>query len=117
MKPIAISDTTFNEEVLKSEILTIVDFWAPWCGPCKMIAPVLEQIAEQYDRQLKVTKLNVDENLATSQEYGIVSIPTILFFDDGKLVDKLIGAVPKSQLEIRIKRLLNTTASVEVKDR
>ena len=108
MKPIMITDVTFNQEVLGSDKLTIVDFWAPWCGPCKMIAPVLESIADQYDGQLKVTKLNVDENPSTSQAYGIHSIPTLLFFRGGELVDKLVGAVPKSQLEIRVERLLHS---------
>ena len=106
MKPISITDASYDQDVLQSDTLTIVDFWAPWCGPCKMIAPVLEQIAEQYDGQLKVTKLNVDENPATSQAYGIHSIPTLLFFKEGELVDKLIGAAPKGQLQHRIERLL-----------
>jgi thioredoxin 1 len=110
MKTIVINDATFNEQVLKNDHLTIVDFWAPWCRPCTMIAPVLEHIAEQYEGQVKITKLNVDENPAISQAYGIFSIPTLLFFDDGRVVDKLIGAVPKSQLEIRINRLLRVTA-------
>ena len=106
MKPIIITDKTFSDEVLKSDTLTIVDFWAPWCGPCKMIAPILDQIAEQYDVEVRITKLNVDENPSTAQAFGIHSIPMLLFFKEGKLVDKLVGAVPKGQLENRIERLL-----------
>jgi thioredoxin len=106
MKPTNITEQTFEHEVLQSDQLTIVDFWAPWCGPCRMIAPILDELASQYDETLKVTKLNVDENPATSQRFGITSIPTLLFFRNGQIVDRLIGAVPKSQLELRIQRLV-----------
>lgn len=106
MKPITITDQSFEQEVLKSDTLTIVDFWAPWCGPCRMIAPVLDQIAEAFSGQIKIVKLNVDENSATARRFGIVSIPTLLFFKDGEQVDKLIGAVPRHQLETRVRRLL-----------
>ncbi len=110
MKPIIISDATFEQEVLKSDTLTIVDFWAPWCGPCKMIAPILEQLAVTFGGKIKIAKLNVDENPLTAQAFGIRSIPTLILFKDGKVVDKLIGAVPKHQLEIRLNRALPVEA-------
>ena len=109
MKPLNINSTSFEREVLQSAQLTIVDFWAPWCGPCKMIGPILDDIAERFDGQLKVAKLNVDENAGISQHFGITSIPTLLFFRDGKIVDRITGAVPRSQLETRINRLLNVS--------
>lgn len=80
MKPIPIADATFHDEVLQGDALTIVDFWAPWCGPCGAIAPVLEDIAQQFNGQLKVTKLDVDQNPAAAERYGVHAIPTLLFF-------------------------------------
>lgn len=106
MKPIEIKDATFEQEVLQSPQLTIVDFWAPWCGPCKVIAPVLDAIAQEYGGRVKVTKLNVDENPATANTFAIRSIPTLLFIRGGKVVDKFIGTVPRSQFDLRIQRLL-----------
>ncbi len=106
MKPITVTDALFEQEVLKSNTLTIVDFWAPWCGPCRMIAPLIDEAAERYNGQLKVVKVNVDENPETSRHYGVTSIPTLLFFKNGEIVDRLLGFVPRSQLEIRIERLL-----------
>jgi thioredoxin 1 len=102
MKPITITEATFNQDVLQSDTLTVVDFWALWCGPCRTIAPLLEGIAARYDGNLRVVKLNVDENPETAQAFGIISIPTLLFFKHGQIVDRLVGAVPRSQLEIRI---------------
>ena len=107
MKPIEIKDATFEQEVLHSPQLTIVDFWAPWCGPCKLIAPVLDAIAQEYDGRVKVTKLNVDENPATANAFAIRSIPTLLFIRGGKVVDKFIGTVPRNQFDLRIQRLLD----------
>lgn len=109
MKPLNINDSSFEHEVLQSSQFTIVDFWAPWCGPCKMIGPVLDDIASRFEGQLKVTKLNVDESSETSQRFGIISIPTLIFFRDGKIVDRITGAVSRSQLETRINRLLNVS--------
>lgn len=109
MKPIQISDATFDTEVLKSDTLTIVDFWAPWCGPCRIVGPILEDIAQQFDGQIKVTKLNVDEYPAAAESFGIHGIPTLLFFRDGQIVDTLVGAVPRSQLAATINRLLQKT--------
>ncbi|MBI1804867.1 MAG: thioredoxin [Ignavibacteriae bacterium] len=115
MKPIVINSQSFEHEVIESDQLTIVDFWAPWCGPCKMIAPILDEIASRYDGTLKVTKLNVDENAVTSQRFGITSIPTLLFFSNGQVVDRLIGAIPRNQLEARINRLFSLSTSAEVR--
>jgi len=111
MKPVNVNNESFEREVLQNAQLTIVDFWAPWCGPCKMIAPVLDDIASRYDGKVKVTKLNVDENSKTSQRFGITSIPTIIFFNNGAIVDRITGAVSRSQLETRINQLLNVSVT------
>ena len=92
------TDATFDAEVLKSEIPVLVDFWAPWCGPCLMVAPVLEEIAEAHKGKLKVVKLNVDENAATPQTYGIMAIPTLILFKGGELQEKAVGVLPKNKL-------------------
>lgn len=105
MKPISINNESFDCEVLRSEQLTIVDFWAPWCGPCKIIAPLLDEIASHYAGKVKVTKLNVDEGAKTAQRFGITSIPTLIFFRNGTIVDRITGAVSKNQIEDRINRL------------
>ena len=110
MKPLNVSNESFERDVLQSTQLTIVDFWAPWCGPCKMIAPILDELASRYEGKVKVTKVNVDENSETSQHFGITSIPTLLFFRNGTIVDRISGAVPRSQLETRINRLLDVPA-------
>jgi thioredoxin 1 len=96
------TDANFQTEVLDSNKLTIVDFWAEWCGPCRAIGPVIEELSEQYADNVKVGKVNVDNNPNVSVNYGITSIPAILFIKDGKVVDKQIGAVPKSVLEKKI---------------
>ena len=95
---IEVTDANFESEVEKHEGLSVVDFWAPWCGPCRMIAPVLDQLAAEYGEKAKVTKLNVDMNIKTASRFNVRSIPAILFFKDGKLVDQVIGAVPKPAL-------------------
>lgn len=101
-----VGDANFEEEILKADKPALVDFWAPWCGPCKAIAPAVEAIAEQYHAQLKVAKLNTDENQKTAADYGIRSIPTLLLFKEGKVVDTLVGLVPKERLETFIKKAL-----------
>ncbi len=102
----AVSDASFSAEVEHAKGLVMVDFWATWCGPCQMVAPVLEQLAGEYQGKLKVLKLDVDENQATAMRFGIRSIPAILYFKDGKHVDTVIGAVPKPMLDQKIKQHL-----------
>ena len=93
-----VTDTSFKEEVLESNIPVLVDFWAPWCGPCRMVAPVVEDISKQYEGQVKVVKLNTDENPNVASQYGIRSIPTLMIFKGGERVDMVVGAVPKTTL-------------------
>ena len=95
----AVTDADFDAEVKRSETLTMVDFWAEWCGPCKMIAPTVEELAVQYDGRLKVCKLDVDSNQRTTQEYAVRSIPSLLFFKGGQVVETVVGAVRKQRLE------------------
>jgi thioredoxin 1 len=96
---IEINDASFKSEVTDSPIPVLVDFWAPWCGPCKMIAPVLEEIANEYDGKVKVVKINIDENQTTPSNYGVRSIPTLILFKDGHEVEKIIGAQSKENLK------------------
>lgn len=106
MKPLDVTDANFQAEVLDSSVPVLVDFWAVWCGPCRMIAPIVEELASEYEGKLKVTKLDVDNNQQTSIKYGVRSIPTIKIFKGGKEVDTIIGAVPKPQLVQRVNALL-----------
>lgn len=94
-----ISDSSFDAEVLQSEKPVLVDFWAPWCGPCRAIEPLVEELAEVFGDKFKFTRCNVDENPTTPAKYGIKSIPTLIFFKEGKVLDKIVGIVPKSKLE------------------
>jgi thioredoxin 1 len=103
---IHLSEGTFDTEVLKSSQPALVDFWAPWCGPCRAIAPVLDELAEEYKGKVKVAKINVDENRKLAGDHGIQSIPTMLLFKDGKVVDKLIGLVPKDRLKALMDKVL-----------
>ena len=93
------SDSAFDADVLQNSKAVLLDFWAEWCGPCKMIAPLLDEVADKYEEQLDVVKLNVDENPNTAQKYGIRSIPTLILFKDGAVQAQIMGAMPKSQLE------------------
>jgi thioredoxin 1 len=105
-KPIKTTDDTFKTDVLENSLPVIVDFWAEWCPPCKMITPSLEQIAEEYDGRAVVCKVNVDENQSLAQKYGIRSIPTLLFMKNGEIKDQVIGAIPKEQLTSRLDALM-----------
>nr|YP_010330273.1 thioredoxin [Porphyridium aerugineum]UNJ17989.1 thioredoxin [Porphyridium aerugineum] len=97
-EPIQITDYSFKEEVLENDIPVLVDFWAPWCGPCRMVATVVDEIAREYDKQIKVVKINTDTNPKIATEYGIRSIPTLMLFKNGQRIETVIGAVPKSTL-------------------
>ncbi|HPI55346.1 MAG TPA: thioredoxin [Chitinophagaceae bacterium] len=96
------TDSNFDTEVLKSNKLSVIDFWAPWCGPCLALGPTVEALAKEYEGKVNIGKVNVDENSNLSVTYGITSIPCILFIKDGKVVDKQVGAVPKAALERKI---------------
>jgi thioredoxin 1 len=101
-----VTDESFEQDVLKSEIPVLVDFWAPWCGPCRMVAPVVDEIAEQYDGRVKVVKLNTDENPGIAGQYNIRSIPTLMIFKNGQRVEQVVGAVPKATLASTIEKFL-----------
>ena len=101
-----ITDSEWEQTVVKSETPVFVDFWAPWCGPCRIVGPIIEELASSYDGKLVVTKMNVDDNPAVAQKLGITSIPTMMIFKGGEVVDRAIGAMPKSELQKFIERNL-----------
>jgi thioredoxin 1 len=101
-----VTDQDFEDEVLKSDLPVVVDFWAPWCGPCRMIAPVTEKLSEEYDGKVKFCKLNVDENTQTAVKYQVMSIPLLLFFQNGQKVDESLGAVPEHMIRPKVEALL-----------
>lgn len=107
-KPFDVTDNTFAREVLTSDMSVLVDCWAPWCGPCKKLSPIIDELASDYANGVKVVKLNVDENPLTASQYGIHSIPTMLFFKEGKLVQKLTGALPKEEIEKHLLSIIKT---------
>jgi len=105
-KPQDVSDNEWDAEVLTSDTPVLVDFWAPWCGPCKMVAPVVDELAEEYDGKVKFVKLNTDDNIETASKYGIRSIPTIMVFKGGEAVEHVVGFRPKSELKKSLEKAL-----------
>lgn len=101
-KPVAVTDANFDQEVLQSPTPVLVDFWAEWCGPCRMVAPVVEQIADEQGEKLKVAKLDVDHNPQKAQQFGVMSIPTLILFKDGQQAERLVGYMPKDQITRRL---------------
>jgi thioredoxin 1 len=106
MTAVPVTDGSFKDEVIDSDVPVLVDFWAPWCGPCRMVAPVVDEIAEQYQGQIKVVKVNTDENPNVASQYGIRSIPTLMIFKGGQRVDMVVGAVPKTTLANTLEKYL-----------
>ncbi|MGD9890506.1 MAG: thioredoxin [Dehalococcoidia bacterium] len=105
-KPADVTDQDFENEVINADVPTLVDFWAPWCGPCRMVAPIVEELAGEYEGRVKFVKLNTDENPAVSGRYGIRSIPTLLVFKDGEVKGQIVGFRPKSELKNRLDSVL-----------
>ncbi len=111
MKPVVVNSQNFKHEVVNSNVPVLVDFWASWCAPCRMIAPIVEDLATEYDGKLKVAKLDVDANQDVAMGFGIMSIPTLLIFKNGRVADQIVGAVPKSVLVDKISRVLERVAA------
>jgi thioredoxin 1 len=105
-KIVNVTDASFESDVLKSAQPVLIDFWAPWCGPCRAIAPVVEQMANEYDGKLKIVKVNIDENPRVPTQYDVRSIPTLLMFKDGKVVGQIVGAVPRPKIEELVRKVL-----------
>ncbi len=101
-----LSDASFEAEILQSSTPVLVDFWAPWCGPCRVVGPIVEELAQQYQGRIKVAKMNVDNNPVTPGKYGIRGIPTLILFKNGEAVDQIVGAVPKGQIEAMLQKAL-----------
>ena len=112
-EPLHVTDAEFEKTVLQSTLPVIVDFWAPWCGPCRMVAPILDKIANEYDGKLVVAKVNTDEHNEWAMKYGVQGIPTMLFVANGKLVHKQVGALPEPVLKDLVNQFLEVTATVE----
>jgi len=110
-EPIHVTDAAFEKTVLQSSIPVIVDFWAPWCGPCKMVAPILDKFAKEYEGKLLVAKVNTDENQEWASKYGVQGIPTMLLVSNGKIVHRQVGTVPESQMRETLKQFLEVVQS------
>jgi len=108
-EPLALTDSSFKAEVAKYPIM-LVDFWAPWCGPCRMVSPIIEQLAREYSGRVAFGKVNVDESQMVAATFGIQSIPTMMIFKNGKAVDVMVGAIPKGQIEMKIKQQLSSNS-------
>jgi len=111
MSVLPVTDSSFKQDVLESELPVLVDFWAPWCGPCRMVSPVVDEISEQYQGKIKVVKINTDENANVANQYGIRSIPTLMIFKEGQRVDMVVGAVPKTTLATTVEKYIGSSAS------
>ena len=111
-KPIHVTDAAFEETVLRSSIPVVVDFWAPWCGPCRMVAPILEEIAKEYDGKLIVAKVNTDDNPEWAIRYGVQGIPTLLYIVNGQVFDRQVGAAPRPYIQNKIEALLKVLAPI-----
>ena len=109
--PLHVTDSEFEQQVLKSELPVIVDFWAPWCGPCRMVAPILDKIASENDGKLVVAKVNTDENIEYAQKYGVQGIPTMLFIHQGKVVHTQVGALPEGMLKDAVNQFLTSVST------
>ena len=105
-----LSDDTFEQEVIRSPIPVLIDFWAPWCGPCRMLSPVVEELAKDYSGRVKVAKMNTDEYPAAALRYKISAIPTLLFLKNGKVVDQMVGAHPKAEIKKRLDNLIESNS-------
>ena len=110
-EPIHVTDAEFDAKVMQSSVPVIVDFWAPWCGPCRMVAPILDELSKEYDGQIVVAKVNTDENPQHAIQFGVQGIPTMLFVKDGKVVDRIVGAAPKPSIQQRIDALVEPVAN------
>jgi thioredoxin 1 len=111
-EPIHVNDAAFEKAVLKSTVPVIVDFWAPWCGPCRMVAPVLEKLAAEYENKMIVAKVNTDENPEWAMKYGVQGIPTMLFVQNGQIIDRIVGAVPYPVIKGRLDKMLTAQVTV-----
>ena len=112
-EPLHITDAEFEEKVLKSDIPVIVDFWAPWCGPCRMVAPILDKVAKAYDGKLLVAKVNTDENVEWAQKYNVRGIPTMLFVHNGEVIHQQVGALPEGMLMEAVNQFLESVPAAE----